>query len=270
MVLISIERLLVIRKPFKVLQTQTFSIISKFSIRIYPPSSNYYFFSGLITIAWVYGLIWSVLPFFSRNQYVLEGFKTSCSFDYINRDYYSRVILILMNIFGFFLPILIILICYTFLLVHVKTRYNFFGIKPLKESRFIFTKIPQHAVFISRSNMLLEENCQVCPHSHINCTTKKPVNSFMVLEWKVTKNTCIIIIAFCLAWLPYALISLVGQFSDRRAEFITPLTSLIPALMAKLSAVLNPIIYVFKSRKFKASFIKSILNSRSKRRLSFL
>jgi hypothetical protein len=230
----------------------------------------------MIITAWLYGLIWSVLPFFGRHQYVLEGFKTSCSFDYIDQDYYTRVILILMNIFGFFIPILSILICYSFILIHFKTRYSFIKIKFLSSSRIKFTKGPRPNVLFS--NTISQPSCEIS-REKIDCEeaqmrprlnscgimtkhiTRRRANSYLALEWQITKNTIIIIFAFCIAWLPYALISLVAQFSVNRDKFITPHTSLIPVIMAKLSAVLNPIIYVFNSRNFKASIFQYISKS---------
>ncbi len=223
----------------------------------------------MIITAWLYGLIWSVLPYFGRHQYVLEGFKTSCSFDYIDRDYFTRVILILMNIFGFFIPILIIVSCYTFILIHVKMRYKIFEIKPskpLKPYRIKMTKglltnvlfsntTSQPSCEISREKIDCEE-AQMRSRLNSSCIMIKHIKrkraySFLAVEWQITKNTIIIIFAFCIAWLPYALISFVAQFSVNRDKFITPHTSLIPVIMAKSSAVLNPIIYVSMSQHFK-------------------
>lgn len=182
-----------------------------------------------------------------------------------------------MSILGFFLPILIIVSCYTFILIQVKMRYKFFGIKPLKPYRIKLTKGPPHNVLLTSSQPSCEisrvnidnidcEEAQMRPRLN-SCVimtkhiTRRRANSFLALEWQITKNSIIIIFAFCVAWLPYALISLIAQFSVNRNKYITPFTSLIPVIMAKLSAVLNPIIYVSISRNFKARVFEDFSNS---------
>ncbi len=66
------------------------------------------YMSVCLTFSWLFGIFWSVLPLFGKHQYVLEGFKIACSFDYIDQSMFSRVVMVSMNIFGFFLPVIII------------------------------------------------------------------------------------------------------------------------------------------------------------------
>ncbi len=67
MAMISIERFLVIKYPLKVLDNNR-----KVSI-------------CLILITWIYGSIWSIIPLFTPNKYVPEGFLTSCTFDFLGK-----------------------------------------------------------------------------------------------------------------------------------------------------------------------------------------
>jgi hypothetical protein len=49
-----------------------------------------------------------------------------------------------------------------------------------------------------------------------------------------------IILCFLVAWTPYALISLVGQFGP--PGLLSPLHTSLPAIFAKASAIYNPIV----------------------------
>jgi hypothetical protein len=95
---------------------------------------------------------------------------------------------------------------------------------------------------------------------HIVFQKRKTSKSFkkrFAIEWQITMNSIVIIIAFCLAWLPYGLISMFAQFSENREQFVTPHTTILPVLFAKTSVVLNPVIYFLRNQKFR-THIKSI------------
>ena len=49
--------------------------------------------------------------------------------------------------------------------------------------------------------------------------------------------------AYLLCWMPYGVVALVGAFGPGGA--VTPLAGTLPAVLAKLSTVVNPVIYVF-------------------------
>lgn len=61
-------------------------------------------------------------------------------------------------------------------------------------------------------------------------------------EKKVTMMVGLMILAFLVAWIPYAVFALVEQFGD--PELISPALAILPALIAKSSICYNPVIYV--------------------------
>jgi hypothetical protein len=77
-----------------------------------------------VIVSWFYAMIWSILPFFGPHQYVTEGFQTSCTFDYISQDYYTRSILMIMTVFGFIIPVIIITISYSMITKSIQKHYN--------------------------------------------------------------------------------------------------------------------------------------------------
>jgi hypothetical protein len=80
------------------------------------------------------------------------------------------------------------------------------------------------------------------------------------IELNITKNSLCIIVVFCGAWLPYSIISLLGQYSDNREYYVTPLTTLITVIIAKSSAVFNPILYIYSGEYFRKKFSSKFLN----------
>ena len=57
------------------------------------------------------------------------------------------------------------------------------------------------------------------------------------------------------AWTPYAIVSLIGQFgpldNDGQMQWLSPLTTSIPAFFAKTAIVLNPLVYGFCHPQFR-------------------
>ncbi|KYN31400.1 Green-sensitive opsin [Trachymyrmex septentrionalis] len=81
-------------------------------------------------------------------------------------------------------------------------------------------------------------------------------------EKKVTKMVYLMIFAFLIAWLPYAVLALATQYFYVQASYIL---AVLPALLAKSSICYNPIIYASMTAQFptwKKMF--SINNAKSK------
>uniref|UniRef100_A0A182QT73 G-protein coupled receptors family 1 profile domain-containing protein n=1 Tax=Anopheles farauti TaxID=69004 RepID=A0A182QT73_9DIPT len=62
----------------------------------------------------------------------------------------------------------------------------------------------------------------------------------------------VMIVAFMVAWTPYAIFALIEQFGP--PELIGPGLAVLPALVAKSSICYNPIIYVGMNTQFRAAF----------------
>ena len=61
-------------------------------------------------------------------------------------------------------------------------------------------------------------------------------------ESKVALMIAVMIIAFLIAWTPYAVLALIIAFGD--PHVISPGVAVVPALVAKSSICYNPLIYV--------------------------
>ncbi|KAG5881211.1 hypothetical protein JTB14_037058 [Gonioctena quinquepunctata] len=76
---------------------------------------------------------------------------------------------------------------------------------------------------------------------HMGQTTKA--------EGRVAYMILLMIVAFLVAWSPYAILSLLVQFGD--PSLISPAAGVAPALLAKSSICYNPIIYVGLNSQFR-------------------
>lgn len=54
---------------------------------------------------------------------------------------------------------------------------------------------------------------------------------------------------YMLCWMPYGIVALMATFGG--SELVTPITSVIPSILAKFSTVVNPVIYVFFNKQVR-------------------
>ncbi|XP_062332985.1 teleost multiple tissue opsin 3a isoform X1 [Osmerus eperlanus] len=61
---------------------------------------------------------------------------------------------------------------------------------------------------------------------------------------------------YLLCWMPYGIMALLATFG--RSDLVTPVASVVPAILAKTSTVINPIIYVLFNNQFYRCFLAFI------------
>ncbi|XP_021102425.1 melanopsin isoform X1 [Heterocephalus glaber] len=162
---------------------------------------------------WLYALAWSLPPFFGWSAYVPEGLLTSCSWDYMTFTPSVRSYTMLLFCFVFFLPLLIIIYCYVFIF------------RAIRETGRAF------------------ESCGESP-------SRRRQWQRLRSEWKMAKIALLVILLFVLSWAPYSTVALVA-FAGH-AHILTPSMSSVPAVIAKASAIHNPIIYAIAHPKYRA------------------
>ncbi|XP_059130536.1 melanopsin [Peromyscus eremicus] len=168
---------------------------------------------------WLYALAWSLPPFFGWSAYVPEGLLTSCSWDYMTFTPRVRAYTMLLFCFVFFLPLLIIICCY---------------------------------VFIFRAIRETGRACEGCSESPQRHRQWRRLQS----EWKMAKVALIVILLFVLSWAPYSTVALVA-FAGY-SHVLTPYMSSVPAVIAKASAIHNPIIYAITHPKYRAAIAQHL------------
>ncbi|KAG8520609.1 Melanopsin, partial [Galemys pyrenaicus] len=164
---------------------------------------------------WLYALAWSLPPFFGWSAYVPEGLLTSCSWDYMRVTPSFRAYTMLLFCFVFFLPLLVIIYCYV----------------------FIFRAIRETGQALQTFRA-----CEVS--GELPRQWQRLQN-----EWKMAKIILLVILLFVLSWAPYSTVALVA-FAGY-AHVLTPYMTSVPAVIAKASAIHNPIVYAIIHPKYR-------------------
>ena len=70
-------------------------------------------------------------------------------------------------------------------------------------------------------------------------------------ETKVMIRIILYFALFCLAWTPYSILVMLGQYSTDISNYVTPFSSSLPIIFAKSSCVYNPIVGFIGNRGLK-------------------
>ena len=175
----------------------------------------------MIVGVWLWSLLWSCPPIFGWGAYIPEGFQVSCTFDYLTRTDNNRSFVFCLYICGFCVPLLIILVCYA----------------------LIVRAVRKHEIEMKKTAKKLNAEMRT------NQDKQR-------MEIRVTKISFAIVILYLLSWCPYAIVALIGQFGD--AKFVTPFWSELPVMLAKASAMHDPIVYSLSHPKFRAALYERL------------
>ncbi|XP_043912525.1 melanopsin [Protopterus annectens] len=169
---------------------------------------------------WIYSLAWSLPPFFGWSAYVPEGLMTSCTWDYMTFTPSVRTYTMLLFCFIFFIPLIIIIYCYFFIFKTIKTTNK---------------AVQKIGTDNKESNKQLQR---------------------MKNEWKMAKIALIVILLYVISWSPYSTVALTA-FAGY-SYVLTPYMNSIPAVIAKASAIHNPIIYAITHPKYRTAIAKYV------------
>ncbi|XP_072312314.1 melanopsin-A-like [Eucyclogobius newberryi] len=175
----------------------------------------------ICAVAWVYSMGWSLPPFFGWSAYVPEGLMTSCSWDYMTFTPSVRSYTMLLFTFVFFIPLGVIIFCY------------FCIFRAIRHTTRAITKINRHGTRDSTKRL----------HK-------------MRSEWKMAKIALILILLFVISWAPYSCTALTA-FAGY-AELLSPYMHSVPAVIAKASAIHNPIIYAITHPKYRSAISRYV------------
>ena len=73
-------------------------------------------------------------------------------------------------------------------------------------------------------------------------------------EYKIARALLIIISMYCISKMPYALVTLIGQYGDR--TLVTQMGVMVPIMIAKISTLCNPFILMKAHPRFKSALLK--------------
>nr|BAQ54884.1 opsin, rhodopsin-7 like [Epiophlebia superstes] len=172
-----------------------------------------------VLLAWTYGAIFSSLPLFGLNRYVPEGYLTSCSFDYLADDKRSRTFIAVFFVAAWFIPFALISFCYAAICraVALAAAYS---------SSVTIRKLSDHHDASSRR----EEQRRR-------------------MELRLAIVVLGVVALWFVSWTPYAIVALLGISGNQR--LVTPLASMVPALLCKMASCVDPFVYAITHPRFR-------------------
>ncbi|KAM6269437.1 melanopsin-like isoform 1-T3 [Porphyrio hochstetteri] len=173
----------------------------------------------VIAVVWLYSLGWSVAPLFGWSSYVPEGLMISCTWDYVTYSPANRSYTMILCCCVFFIPLIIIFHCYLFMFLAIRRT--------------------------GRDVQKLG-----------SCNRKPYLSQSMKNEWKLAKIAFVVIIVFVLSWSPYACVTLIAWAG--RGNTLTPYSKSVPAVIAKASAIYNPIIYAIIHPRYRKTIHNAV------------
>nr|QWV42663.1 long wavelength sensitive opsin [Lilioceris merdigera] len=173
-----------------------------------------------ILLIWAMSTVWTIAPMFGWNRYVPEGNMTACGTDYLSRDPVSRSYIVAYGFFVYFLPLIIII-------------YSYF---------FIVQAVAAHEK--SMRDQAKKMNVASLRSSEASATSA---------ECKLAKIALMTISLWFMAWTPYLVTNFVGIFGNGK---ISPLATIWCSLFAKANAVYNPIVYGISHPKYRLALQK--------------
>uniref|UniRef100_A0A3P8VJT6 Opsin 4b n=1 Tax=Cynoglossus semilaevis TaxID=244447 RepID=A0A3P8VJT6_CYNSE len=176
---------------------------------------------SISAVVWLYSLGWSLPPLFGWSAYVPEGLMTSCTWNYMSFTPSARSYTMLLFTFVFFIPLFIIILCYCSIF------------RAIRDTTRAITKI----------------------NSGGTRDSAKKIHK-MKSEWKMAKIALIVIFFFVISWAPYSCVALTA-FAGY-GDILTPYMNTVPAVIAKASAIHNPIIYAITHPKYRSALSRYI------------
>nr|QIW86034.1 opsin M6 [Neogonodactylus oerstedii] len=169
-----------------------------------------------ISWCWTMALLWNGLPFFGWGNYTLEGILDSCSFDYLSTDFNNTSYTLTIFVFDYCIPLAIVVGAYFFIV-----RAIFAHEKSMRD------QAKKMNVSKLRSNEVEAQRAEI----------------------RITKTAIMNVMLWVCCWTPYATIAVKGVLGDR--SDITPLVTILPALLAKSLSCFNPFVYAISHPKYR-------------------
>lgn len=169
-------------------------------------------------------------------SYFTEGLLLTCSFDYLTDTWTNQAFTAFFFSGCYLVPMLFITYFYSQIVVAV-----------IVHERTLRAQAKKMNVESLRSN----EVSVVATLSTTASSTSPPLplqeKSGGSAEVKIAKVAVTNVFIWLLAWTPYAVVALMGQFGG--AFLVTPLASQLPSVLAKTASCFNPLVYAVSHPK---------------------
>ena len=184
-------------------------------------------------------------PLLGWNRFVLEGFGTSCTFDYVSKDFWDRLFTLTLVIGGFLIPLSVILFAYAFILTKLSQRARHL----IQYSKNAQCSNEQNITYaLNRLN--LSDESRIHLGSTISSNNhNSTMENVRRAETRATRTSLVICTIFCSAWGPYALMAIISTFGFD--YLVNAYTTSMLGLCTKVAACVNPLIYALSLNRFR-------------------
>ncbi|XP_023018922.2 opsin, ultraviolet-sensitive [Leptinotarsa decemlineata] len=179
----------------------------------------------MIIFVWMYTTPWAVLPMFEIwGRFMPEGFLTACSFDYLTRDFETKLFVGAIFTMSYIVPMSAIIYFYS----------------------QIVSKVFSHEKALREQAKKMNVESLRANQQQKNETA----------ELRIAKAALTVCFLFVASWTPYAVLALIGAFGDQ--SLLTPGVSMIPALACKVVSCIDPYVYAISHPKYRIELQKRL------------
>lgn len=192
--------------------------------------------------------MWIIPPLFGWNRFILEGFGTSCTFDYVSNDLIDRLFIIILVTGGFFIPLTVILLSYSSILSKLSERSHSLVSKEGNEKSCRQSNVVNYSfnqLNIANDIKTSREGSTTLDNQDENSYTRNMRRT----EARATRTALVICALFCLAWGPYALMALISLAGFN--YLVNAYTTSMLGILTKFAACMNPLIYALSLSGFR-------------------
>jgi r-opsin len=200
--------------------------------------------------AWLYGSIWIMPPLFGWNRFILEGFGTSCTFDYVSKDRWDQTFILVLTIGGFFVPLLVIVISYSIILMKLSQRGRQL-INQSTDTSYSHSQSTQLGTsFFNHLHIPHDTPARIASTpTHDSGEDSNMSRNMRRTEARATRTALMVCAVFCAAWGPYTFMALLSLFGWD--HLVNAYTTAMLGIFAKAAAGINPLIYALSLRGFR-------------------
>ena len=211
---------------------------------------------------------------FTKNRFVLEGFLTSCSFDYLTNDVFTKSMIFSMFMLGFVLPLITIVMSYLVMYLNLRTNdvYLSYKVRYTQREKVLnlsgkIQEVEEEQKDLNEKNLFELDlqskfkSSKIGKASKVNrkTTVEKFDGILQSREIKLAKMIFIMIGCFSLSWTPYCCVCMYAQFGKNIKTYVTPWTTSLSVLIAKTSSFYNPIVYTLSNKECRDFFYQYLM-----------
>lgn len=190
--------------------------------------------------------MWIMPPLFGWSRFILEGFGTTCTFDYVSKELSDRLFIIILVVGGFFIPLSIIVSSYAFILIKLSQRSRRLLTTPKPERYSTQQGITD---YFNQLSVLNENQNNKGTATPLPFSDDNTIRSLRLTEARAARTALLICTVFCSAWGPYAFMTLLPLFGFD--HLLNPYSTAILGIFTKVAACINPLIYALSLNGFR-------------------